>query len=109
MSPQMIRGFFVFAILLAASGPLTAQQSLLGPGAAFISVGTAGVATSELDDRLAAIGYPTFGQKAKSAGLGGYRVLSNKVMLGAELTGIAFDEKPHNGREVHLCGGSATL
>ena len=109
MSSRLIKGIGAFAAMASVATTARAQQSLLGPGAAFISFGTARVATSELDDRLAANGYPTFGEKAKSVGVGGYRVLSNHVMLGAELTGIVFDEKPHNGREVGVGGGSGTL
>src|SRR3954466_8387491 len=80
----LIQRVLTVAALVSSATMAGAQQSFLGPGAAFISFGTARVATSELDERLAANGYPTFGQKAKSAGLGGYRILSNKVMLGAE-------------------------
>jgi hypothetical protein len=105
----MFREISILAVAACTAGPLAAQQSLLGPGAAFISVGVARVATSGLDDRLAANGYPTFGQQAKSAGVGGYRVLSNKVMLGAELSGFNFDEKPHNGRMVGVGGGAGTI
>jgi hypothetical protein len=86
-----------------------AQESLLGPGAAFISIGVARVATSELDARLAANGYPTFGQTAKSIGIGGYRILNDRFLLGAEITGVNVGEEPHNGRDVWLGGGSGTL
>lgn len=86
-----------------------AQQDLLGPGAAFISIGAAHVATSELDTRLAANGYPTFGQTAKSVGIGGYRILGNRILLGAEINGLNLGEKPHNGRNVWLGGGTGTL
>jgi hypothetical protein len=87
----------------------SAQQALLRPGAFFFSVGGAHVATSELDDRLRANNYPTFGQGAGSAGIGGYLTLSNRIMLGAEITGVSFEKKPHNGDEVGLAGGHATF
>lgn len=98
----------VLLVLGFASSTL-AQQALLGPGAAFISVGTARISTSELDDRLQANGYPTFGQKAASLGVGAYRVFGNGLMFGAEATGLIVDEKPHQGREVGIGGGHATL
>jgi hypothetical protein len=100
---------FAGAVSLAASGRALAQQSLLGPGSAYISAGAASVSTSELDRRLTADGYPTFGQTARELGIGGYRVLANHVMLGAELTGAGLDEQPSQGREVGLGGGHATL
>src|SRR3954467_3049210 len=106
MTPSLrIAALLSLCLASSASG----QQALLGPGAAFISIGRAHVATSELDDRLQANGYPTFGQSAGSVGIGAYRVLSNRVMLGGEFTGFVFDEKPHSGREVGLGGGYATL
>ena len=61
-----------------------AQSALLGPGAAFMGGGISGIGTGELDDRLAERGYPTFGGTAAAVSGGGYRILSNGVMLGAE-------------------------
>lgn len=97
------------ALLASALRVTQAQEALLRPGAFYFSLGGAHVATSDLDDRLRATNYPTFGQGAGSAGLGGYLTLKNHLMLGAEITGIAFDKKPHNGDEVSLAGGHATL
>ena len=94
---------------MASVGSANAQQSLLGPGAAFVSVGVAQVETGELDDRLAAAGYPTFGRSARSVGIGAYRTVHRRVMLGGELNGLIIDEKPHLGREVGVGGGYATL
>ena len=98
----------VLALSVGAS-TAGAQEGLLGPGAAFISAGVARVSTGELDDRLAASGYPTFGQSARSVGIGGYRVVAGHVMLGAEFNGLIMDEKPHLGREVGVGGGHGTL
>jgi hypothetical protein len=100
---------FAALLLLGFVTPALAQAALLGPGAAFISMGSASIATSELDDRLQANGYPTFGQKAHTAGVGGYRILSKRWVLGAELTGLFTGEKPHQGREVGIGGGYGTL
>jgi hypothetical protein len=97
------------ALTVSVTNPAMAQEGLLGPGAAFISAGVARVATGELDDRLAANGYPTFGRNASSIGLGGYRVVGGHLMLGAELTGLMIGDEPHLGREVNVGGGHATL
>jgi hypothetical protein len=96
-------------LLLAIAPSALAQQALLGPGAAFISIGSAHITTSELDDRLQANGYPTFGQSAKSGGIGAYRIFSNHLVFGGELTGLALGEKSHLGNEVGIGGGYATL
>jgi hypothetical protein len=72
-------------------------------------VGASGIATGELDDWLAARGYPTFGRSAVAVGLGGYRILSSGVMLGGEFTGLVIGEEAHQGREVGLGGAYATL
>jgi hypothetical protein len=99
----------VFALCLAGWSTASAQQSLMGPGAAFLSVGASRIATGDLDDRLAAGGYPTFGNHANSAGIGAYRIVSGRVLLGGELNGLIVDQKPHLGREVGVGGGYATL
>ena len=49
-----------------AARPVPGQAALIGPGAAFISGGVSQMATGDLDDRLAAQGYPTFGRKAST-------------------------------------------
>jgi hypothetical protein len=97
------------AVVMSAAAPSHAQQALLGPGAAFVSVGTAKIATAELDERLAANGYPTFGRRAATAGIGAYRIVRERLLLGGEFNGLAMDEKPHLGREVGVGGGYATL
>jgi hypothetical protein len=99
------------AITFAAGSPARAQAqaSLLGPGAAYIGGGISQLETGALNDRLAANGYPTFGRTAGSPGIGAYRILSNGLMLGIEATGLVMDEKMHDGREVRIGGGYATL
>lgn len=97
------------ALGAAGAGPAEGQQRLLGPGAAFISAGVSGIATGELDDRLAARGYPTFGRTATSLGFGAHRVLRSGVMLGGEFNGLVIGEETHLGRDVGLGGGYATL
>lgn len=85
------------------------QAALLGPGAAYVGGGVSGIATEELDDRLAARGYPTFGGTAGAVTLGAYRVLRSGVMLGGEFNGLVIGEEEHLGRDVGLGGGYATL
>src|SRR3954466_13646014 len=106
---QFLRSTTLVCAALVLSNKATAQQALLGPGAAYISIGRSSVATQELDQRLTANGYPTFGQSAKNVGIGAYRTLSNGGMLGGEFNGLILDEKTHNGRQVGVGGGYATL
>lgn len=102
---------FLFALALGVGGVESAQgqQGLLGPGAAFFAAGPSGIATGELDDRLAARGYPTFGRTATALGLGAYRTLASGVMLGAEWHGLVIGEEAHEGRVAGLGGGYATV
>ena len=96
-------------ILIVFANDAYAQAALLGPGAAYIGGGVSQLQTTNLDDRLSANGYPTFGRDAVALGLGAYRILSSKVMLGFEGTGLIIGEEPHQGGEVGLGGGYATL
>ena len=91
------------------AGESKAQAALIGPGGAFISGGLAGIATGDLDDRLAAQGYPTFGRSAATLGAGAYRIFSNRILLGFEGHGLIIGEEQHEGREVSLSGGYATI
>lgn len=86
-----------------------AQSALLGPGAAFVGGGISAIGTGDLDDHLAARGYPTFGRTAGAFSLGAYRILSSGVMLGAEWHGLVIGEEAHEGRVVGLGGGYANL
>ena len=102
-------GMLALAFSVVGTARAEAQADFLGPGAGFIAAGASGIATRELDDWLAERGYPTFGGTAVVIGLGGYRILSSGVMLGAEFNGLIVGEEPHEGREVGLGGGYATL
>jgi hypothetical protein len=106
---------FVFAVLGAsmvsfgASERVRAQAALLGPGAAYLGAGVAGINTENLDDRLRDHGYPTFGQRATIIGVGAYRTLQSGVMLGGEFNGLMIGEKPYANGDIGLGGGYATL
>jgi hypothetical protein len=102
-------GLLALALGGAGAASAEAQADLLGPGAGFIAAGTSGISTGDLDDWLAGRGYPTFGGSAMAIGLGAYRVLPGGVMLGGEFAGLIMGEEMHEGREVGLGGGSATL
>lgn len=104
-----LSGLLALAFSVAGTASAEAQADLLGPGAGFIAVGVSGIATEELDDWLAGRGYPTFGSTAVVIGLGGYRILSSGVMLGAEFNGLIMGEEPHEGRKMGLGGGYVTL
>jgi hypothetical protein len=95
---------------LAIANVATAQGNIVfGPGAEFIGVGVSRLETKALDDRLAASGYPTFGQTPRGVNLGGYRILWGAWTLGAEWHGIVFDGTTHDGREVGQGGGYGTV
>lgn len=106
-----ITGAGLLALALGAGGAeaAAAQAALLGPGAGYVGGGISRIATGELDDRLAARGYPTFGSTAGAVTLGAYRVLRSGVMLGGEFNGLVIGEEEHHGRDVGLGGGYATL
>ena len=89
--------------------PAASQAALLGPGAAYLTGGMSRIATQELDERLASSGYPTFGRTAEAIGIGAYRILPSGMLLGVEGTALIVGEEPHDGREVGLGGGYATL
>jgi hypothetical protein len=109
---RTLHGSLVASLLgmtVAIAGTAEGQQALLGPGAAYIAVGTSRISTAELDDRLEANGYPTFGRGASSLGIGGYRRLASGVMIGAEFNGLLIGDYTHQGRDVGLGGGHATI
>ena len=102
-------GLLALAFGIAGAEPVKAQAGLLGPGAAFIGGGISGIATDELDGRLAARGYPTFGGTATVLGIGAYRMLASGLMLGFEGNGLIIGEEDHANGEVGLGAGYATL
>jgi hypothetical protein len=104
-----LAGLLALARGLVGAGSAEGQEALLGPGAAYVAAGVSGIATGELDDRLAARGYPTFGRTATALGLGAYRILASGVMLGGEVHGLIKGEQARQGRGAGLGGGYATL
>ena len=97
-------------LVLGAATRLPAQEQLLfGPGAEFFGLGLSRLATGELDDRLAAQGYPTFGRTAVGVSLGGYRIFRRRWTLGAEWQGIIQGAEEHQGRTVGFGGGYGTI
>ncbi len=108
---RRLTGSTLLALAFGGAGAASAraQADLLGPGAGFIAVGSSRIATAELDEWLAGRGYRAFGRTAVTVGLGGYRILSSGLMLGGEFNGLIMGEEPHDGGEVGLGGGSATL
>lgn len=102
-------GLLAAAFAIGASQGAEAQAGLLGPGAVFLGVGASGIQTDELDARLAARGYPTFGESAVGVSLGAYRVLGSGIMLGGEWHGLIVGDDVHEGREVGVGGGYGTL
>lgn len=104
-----VAGFVALASGIGAAGSAKAQAALLGPGAAYLGGGVSGIDTGALDDRLVSRGYPAFGGTAAVLGVGAYRILGGGVMLGFEGNGLVMGEEEHDGGEVGLGGGYATL
>jgi hypothetical protein len=103
---------FALALGVGAATPAKAQGQgwdLLPPGAAFLGIGASGIGTGNLDDRLAARGFPTFGTSALALSLGAYGILPGGLTVGAEWHGLVIGDGTHEGREVGLGGGYGTL
>jgi hypothetical protein len=84
-------------------------QGVFGAGAGYIGVGASRIATSELDDRLAARGYPTFGRSAAGINLGAHLIRPGGLTVGAEWHGLIVGDETHQGRDVGIGGGYGTL
>ena len=84
-------------------------QGVFGPGASYLGAGVSGIGTGNLEDRLAARGYPTFGRTAAGVGIGTYHILPGGLTVGGEWNGLILGEKDHQGNEVGIGGGYGTL
>ena len=96
------------ALTLALAGGVEAQGLRL-PDAGFIALGVARVDTGELDERLAASGYPTFGRRAVAPAIGVYWRLANGVMLGGEWAGLGLEGEDEETSGIGLGGGYGTV
>jgi hypothetical protein len=99
-------GLAALALCVGGTDPVEAQWF---QGAGYFSAGVARTATGELDDLLAARGYPRFGRSAVSVSIGGYATVASRAMFGFEWNGIIKGQQEHQGRSVFLGGGYATL
>lgn len=104
-----VAGWLTLAIGFGADAAAAQEQDPRGGYTGFFAAGVSEFATGELDDRLAAGGYPTFGNRGLGISLGAYRLLRSGVMLGGEWHFLGLGEKDHGGREIGLAGGYATL
>ena len=104
-----LNALVALALACGTAQSAAAQAGLLGPGAGFLTVGAARISTGGLDEWLDERGYPTFGRSAVSIGLGGYRLLSSGVMLGADAQGFIIGDAPHEEGRMGLGGGYATV
>ena len=77
-----VAGLLALVLGLGAEVAAAQEWGRRGAVAGFVSAGVSGLATGELDDRLAARGYPTFGRTARSLGIGGYWILPGGVLMG---------------------------
>lgn len=103
-------GLHLLALGVCAARTAAAQRRWVrAPDAAYLAAGVSGIATAELDEQLAASGYPSFGRTAAAASLGGYWALPNGVLLGGEWHGLDVGVQVRDGREVGLGGGYGTI
>jgi hypothetical protein len=96
-------------VFLSGADASAQARDLFGAGAMYLGVGASDVATGKLDDRLAANGYPTFGQTAAGVNMGAHIILPGGVTVGAEWHGLIIGDETHNGRDVGIGGGYGTL
>lgn len=106
------RGFVVLGLHLAVAAlgvvpDRAPAQERRGPraGAGFFAIGGSVLEVSDLNDRLAAGGYPTFGRTVLGIGGGGYAEHPGGFLLGGEGYGLIAGEEAHQGRSVSLGGG----
>lgn len=92
-----------------ATDVATAQEGAERPspraGAWFLGIGGSGVEIGDVNRRLDALGYPTFGRTMLTLGGGGYGVTAGGILLGGEGYGLLSGEEAHQGRSVSLRGG----
>jgi len=85
-----------------ATGPVEHREG----GAGFFAIGTSVAGgIDNLNDRLEAMGYPTFGSAALSLGGGGYGIVGRRVLLGGEGHGLIRPAQSFQGRNVSVGGG----
>lgn len=99
----------LFALALGGQADAAGAQAILGPGAAYLSIGGSAIGTEELDTRLEAGGYPSFGSSAVGIAIGAHRIFAGGLMLGGEWNGLGMGGEEHEGRDVALGGGYGTL
>lgn len=101
----------VLALTLGPGASDAAAQQRASGGAVigYVAAGVSAIGTGELDDRLAALGYPAIGRTATGIAIGAYLLLESGVMLGGEWNGLITDAQTHEGRDVGLGGGYGTL
>lgn len=99
--------FSTFALIVGAS--ITHAQTRQSGYTGFIAVGASSVQTHALDDQLVANGFPGFGSGGLAMSIGAYRLLRSGLLVGGEWHYVSLGNEQHDGREVGLGGGYATL
>ena len=105
----LLRIVALSALVIAAAPGIALAQGIFGPGASFIGGGVSGIGTGNLDERLAARRYPTFGTSAVGLVLGTYHILPGGLSVGGEWHGLIIGDEVHQGRDVGIGGGYGTL
>jgi len=96
-------------LVLGAAAESVNAQGIFGPGASFFGAGVSGIGTGNLDDRLAARGYPSFGRTATGVNIGTYHILPSGLTVGGEWHGLIIGDAVHQGRDVGIGGGYGTI
>ena len=109
MRTSNVRVAVLLALAVCAETRPATAQGIFAPGASFIGMGASRIGTGNLDDRLAARGYPTFGRSAVGVTIGTYHILPGGLTVGGEWHGLIIGDATHQGREVGIGGGYGTL
>jgi hypothetical protein len=75
-----------------------------GGGAGYFAAGVQFTDLSDLNNRMADAGYPTFSSEMVSIGGGGYSV-TNRILIGGEGHGLISGDQGYQGRNVSVGGG----
>jgi hypothetical protein len=103
-------GALLTLVAVLVAEPLPAQSRAARSGfTGYFAAGVSAISNPELNDGLAANGYPTFSSRPHGGSLGAYRLLRSGVMLGGEWHFLPVGDGTHGGREMGLGAGYATL
>jgi hypothetical protein len=98
-------GFTISSPAVAQDSPEADESETETEERGYFAIGVNATDLGPLNDRLSANGYPTFSTELLSVGGGTYRVVANRILLGAELSGLLTPNQGFRGRDVFVGGG----